>query len=56
MTPHNALIAARELVKANLEKQDITRWGNGPTETGKQAGEYVVAMLKEITTYFEQAA
>lgn len=55
MTPHNANQAARELVRTHLERADIPRWGTGPADTGKQAGEFVVAMIKEIASYLEKS-
>lgn len=55
MTPHNALHAARELAKAYLEHQDIPKWGAGAADSGKEAGEFTVEMIKVLAAYFEKA-
>jgi hypothetical protein len=55
MAPVHALAAARELAKAYLENQQMPSFGNGAEDSGRQTGQFVVAMVKELAAYFENA-
>jgi len=52
MTPHNAMTAARELVKAYVEHQQVPTPTTG-TAGGNSAGDFAIAMLEKLSAYFE---